>query len=487
MEGRAQGRRLTARRAGVSASLACIAALASLLAVGVQSAGAARGLGTGIVESRFVYGAPALRTQLFDETVAANAEYVRIGVPWDDIAGSQPPDNPLDPADPSYDFRDIDQAVREASARGLQVMFTVARAPAWAVGPNRPPDSVTQPVNWDPDPKAYGEFGQALATRYSGTYPDPLGTGPLPRVRYYAAWTEPNLGVFFGPQWNGNKPVGPTIFRAMLNAYYAGVHAANADNLVIAPGLAPYGDPPGGPRMAPLVFLRELFCLRGRRHPKSKKHCSKSDIPHLDALSHHPINLYGAPPDHADQPDDATSGDLDRVKRILRAAEKAGNVKPRGRHPLWITESYWYSNPPSSFGFPPEVQARYLEQSLYIFWSEGAQVVFNFLVQDADNPEGPPFGTGLYFADGTQKPAYTAFSFPFVVDRKRKAKALAWGKAPATGELEIQRQVGDGWQTIKQMPVSDGAVFTASLRISGAATLRAVIGSQTSLSWDLTG
>jgi hypothetical protein len=476
--------------AGLLPWAACVAAVASLLAVGVPSAAAARGLTTGIYEPQYSYADEAERNRLFDETVEVNASLVRIGVAWDDVAGSQPPADPRDPSDPSYDFANIDRAVREAQERGLRVMFSVARTPPWAVGPNRPPGAETLAVNWDPDPTAYGAFGQALATRYSGTFPDPLGTGPLPRVRSYEAWTEPNLSAFFGPQWDGSKPVSPAIFRGLLNSYYAGVKAVHSDNLVIAPALAPYGDPPGGSRMRPLVFLRELFCLKGRRHPKSKKRCSKSEIPRLDVLSHHPINLFGAPPDHADHPDDATSGDLDRVKRVLRAAEKARNVKPRGRHPLWVTESYWYSNPPTDFGFPPAVQARYIEQSLYLFWRAGAEVVINFLVQDAVNSPGDIpeiFGTGLFFQDGTPKPALEAFRFPFVADRKRKAKVLAWGKAPATGELEIQRQAPDGWQTVKRLSVNDGAVFTASLRIHGAATLRAVVGSDASLPWDLGG
>jgi hypothetical protein len=482
-----------AGRLGLRPWLACVAALASLLAVGVPSADAARGLATGIYEPQYSYADEAERNRLFDETVAVNASVVRIGVAWDDVAGSQPPADPRNPSDPSYDFANIDRAVREAQERGLQVMFSVARTPPWAVGPNRPPGAETPAVNWNPDPAAYGAFGQALATRYSGTFPDPSGSGqPLPRVRHYATWSEPNLAVFFGPQWDGSRPVSPTLFRQLLNSFYAGVKAVHSDNLVIAPALAPYGDPPGGSRMRPLLFLREFFCLKGRRHPTSKKQCSKSEIPRLDVLSHHPINLFGAPPDHADHPDDATSGDLDRVKRVLRAAEKAGNVKPRGRHPLWVTESFWYSNPPTDFGFPPAVQARYIEQSLYLFWRAGAEVVINFLVQDAVNSAGQSpaiFGTGVFFQDGTPKPAYDAFRFPFVADRKGKGKdkVLAWGKTPATGELEIQRQVPDGWQTVKRLSVNDGAVFTASLRIRGAATLRAVVGSDASLPWDLAG
>jgi hypothetical protein len=259
------------------------------------------------------------------------------------------------------------------------------------------------------------------------------------------------------------------------------------DNLVIGPALAPYGDPPGGSRMQPLAFLRQLFCLKGRRHPTSKKHCSNDDIPHFDILSHHPINLVGPPPSHAANPDDASSGDLGRVKRVLRAAEKAGNVKPRGRRPLWVTESFWYSDPPTAGGAPLAVQARYLEQAFYVWWKAGAEVAINFLIRDDANPGGGTFGTGVYFQDGTPKPSLTAFRFPFVVDRQRKGKVLAWGKSPATGELQIQRQEGDGWQTVKTLSVNDGGVFTAKLRIKGAATLRAVVGADESIPWNLEG
>lgn len=468
-------------RGGLRICLACVAAIASLLAAGAPSASATPGFTTGLFAPEYLNRDEVVRDRWFDATVEANATLVRIDTDWGSIA-RQPPANPRDPSDPAYSFFEMDRAVRAAQARGLEVMFTVDLSPEWAEGPNRPPASEAPPGSWRPDPGAYGDFAHALATRYSGTFPDPIGTGQaLPRVSLYEVWSEANQATFLGPQWDEGGPASPTLYRGLLNSLYAGVKAVHADNLVIGPGLAPYGDPPGGSRMRPLVFLRELFCLKGRRRPTSKKQCSKAEIPRLDILSHHPINLIGAPPDHASHPDDATSGDLDRVKRVLRAAEKAGNVKPRGRRPLWVTESFWSSEPPIAGGLPLPVQARYIEQGLYVWWKEGAQVVINFLVTDG------AYGTGLFLQDGTPKPAFDAFRFPFVADRQGKGKVLTWGKAPATGELEIQRQVPDGWQTVKQLSVNDGAVFTASLRIRGAATLRAVVGSDVSLPWDLEG
>jgi hypothetical protein len=482
-------------RGGLRICLAGVAAIAFSLAAGAPGARAAPGLATGLFAPEYLNRDETVRDRWFDATVEANASLVRIDADWGSVVGDQPPANPRDPSDPAYSFFELDRAVRAAQQRGLQVMFTVDLAPAWAEGADRPPTSEARPGTWRPDSAAYGDFAHALATRYSGTFPDPIGSGQaLPRVRHYEVWSEANETTFLAPQWDQGGPASPALYRQLLNSLYAGVKAVHADNLVIGPGLAPYGDPPGGSRMRPLVFLRELFCLKGRRHPTSKKQCSKAEIPRLDIFSHHPINLFGAPPDHAGHPDDATSGDLDRIKRILRAAEKARNVKPRGRHPLWVTESFWYSNPPTeaAFAVPLPVQARYLAQAYYLWWSAGAQAVVNFLVRDVSNDGGDTFGpqtfgTGIFFQDGTPKPAFDAFRFPFVADRQRKNKVLAWGKAPSTGELEIQLQQPDGWQTVKQLSVNDGAVFTASLRIPGAATLRAVVGSDASVPWNLEG
>jgi hypothetical protein len=468
--------------------LALVLTIVCMLAAAAPSAPAAPSLKTGFIAFEYVSSDTALRNQWFDATVQANADIVRIPADWRGNVGNQPPANPRDPSDPAYNFFGLDRIVRDAQARGLEVMFTIAFAPDWAEGPNRPPDAPSG--TWNPDPKAYGDYAHALATRYSGSFPDPAAGGqPLPRVSLYEVWNEPNLDEFLGPQWNGG-PSSPALYGQLLNSLYDGVKSVHPDNRVIGPALAPYGDPPGGSRMRPLKFLRELFCLKGKKEPRPNKGCSNAEIPRLDILSHHPINLVGSPPNHAEHPDDVTSGDLDRVKRVLRAAEKAGNVKPRGRRPLWVTEFFWYSNPPTTgfdFARPPEVQARFIEQSLYLWWREGAEVAVNFLIRDMTSSTGLIFGTGVFFNDGVPKPAFDAFRFPFVVDRKSKRKVLVWGKAPATGELEVQREEAGGWNTVKRLSVDDGAVFTTRLRIRGGATLRGVVGSDASLPWGFGG
>ena len=111
----------------------------------------------------------------------------------------------------------------------------------------------------------------------------------------------------------------------MLNASSEGFTRRRKARLVTA-GLAPYGDEPGGSRTRPLGFWREVFCLKTRKL-KRKKRCG--DKARFDVFAHHPINTSGPPKQGAVHPDDASSGDLPAVRRVLRAAERQRTVEGR--------------------------------------------------------------------------------------------------------------------------------------------------------------
>ena len=84
-------------------------------------------------------------------------------------------------------------------------------------------------------------------------------------------------------------------------------------------------------------------------------------------------------------------------------------------------------------------QARYVAQSLYLHWKAGAQLS-TYYGLDIDP-------LGCFFSDGTQKPAFDAFRFPFVADPQRKGKVLIRGNYSAAGQLEIQRaRAPNGWR-----------------------------------------
>ena len=452
-----------------------------LIALLVPAAGAsAHGLTTGLWDDLYTSPSASTRGKWLDQTVNANAGIVHVYVYWAAIARHRP-SNPRSPSDPEYQWQVIDPTVQDAASRGLRVLLTVQAAPPWAEGKNPPPGAAAAGT-WKPNANAFGAFGEALARRYSGRYRDASGT-LLPRVQSFEAWNEPNQDISLAPQWTkGNHPEGPKLYRRLVNAFYAGVKAGNPSATVVAGATSPYGDPPGGHRTRPYTFLRQFLCLN--THLKATK-CANP--PHFDAISHHPIvsPVFKAGPSHVP----ATSKDIEvsnfgEARRLLRAAERAKTIRPGGHHEIWATEFWWFTNPPDPSGVSPAAQAKYIEQLMYMVWKQGASVAINYGLYDpAYTTPLAALTTGLFFHNGTKKPSFQSFRFPFVTHRSSKARVGVWGKAPASGKLRIQQRGRHGWRTVKSRRVHRGQVFTSSLHLRGGARLRGSVGGVTSLTW----
>jgi hypothetical protein len=488
---------LTVRRMGwVVAPAVCVLLVA--LAV-PASGGAKRGLVTGLTGvDQYQTSDKAERTLWFNRTVDAGAGIIRLGITWPTVApGSARPPDPTNPGSTAYDFSSIDGAVRDAQARGLKVMLTVNTAPTWAEGPGRPASAA--PGSWKPNPTDVADFIQTVAARYSGNF-DPDGAGPQPVLPFADAlqvWNEPNQDTWLAPQFQGKAIIGPDYYRVMLNASFKAIKSVNPQMLVVTGGTSPYGDPPGGPyppggaRVRPVQWWEEFLCVRLKKGKKKKgkkpKHVRTgcAGQPLFDVLAHQPIdNTGGGPMAHGPHGFDASTPDLRRVVDVLRAGERLGTVSG-GKHPVWVTEFWWDSKPPNPVGAPLGKQARWLEQSLYLFWKGGADTAINFAIRDStefpDARNG--FQSGLFFLDGRPKPALTAFRFPFVTERINKRSLGAWGKSPAAGKLVIQRKQGGRWKSVKKLRVGKGSVFTAKLKLSGKQRLRATVAGERSLVW----
>jgi hypothetical protein len=345
---------------------------------------------------------------------------------------------------------------------------------------------------------------QALAGRYSGNY-DPPGPAPtVPLVQAIQVWNEPNQDRWLAPQFQGSQIIGGDQYRELLNPSYNAIKAVSPRTLVVTGGTSPYGDPPGGPyppggpRVRPVQWWEDFLCVRavtvkkkGKKGKKAKKvvryvrGAGCTGRPVFDVFAHQAIDNTGKGPLQSGPTKwDVSTPDLGRLVPLLRAAERLGTVAG-GSHPVWVTEFWWDSNPPNPSGSSLLTQAKWIEQSLYLFWKGGADTAINFAVRDAtvfpSTRNG--FQSGLYFNDGSSKPALTAFRFPFVTERLPTTKVRAWGKAPETGQLRIQRRRGASFRTIKKLQVGKGQVFVTKLRLKGKAQLRATVGNSTSLVW----
>ena len=460
-------------RASRIRAVAAAAVAAALIALaGASPAGAAKS---------FSLGFDSVPQNRIGQTKEAGAEIIRIDVNWDDTAPSRPV-NPADPADPTYNWGAVDNAVRAATAEGgLRIMLTVARAPVWAQGADRPGNADVGV--WKPDPAALGQFAEALAKRYSGSYQPITELSPLPRVDAFEAWNEPNLGDWLSPQYKGKKPVAIERYRKMLNAFYEGVHRAQPDAQVIGGSTGPFGDtPPNAFRTRPLLFTRELFCLSKKLRKTKCKNPVKFDI-----WSHHPINIHGGPRRPSLNRDDLSSAvDTRRLEKALDAAEKRKTLGTKGNHPMWATEIWWETNPPDNrYGISLVEQARYYQESFYLLHKAGfdTTVVFQFI----DSPVGPQgweyHQSGVLFEDGSPKPSFTAARFPFVTDRLSKKKIRVWSVPPVSGRLEIQESSGKNkdFRKIDSIPAQAGRIAQTKVKVKGRADMRGVVGAETSL------
>jgi hypothetical protein len=441
---RAPGR---ARRAALLLGIAALAAPAG--------AAAARQLDTGLVDLHaFADGRPLA----YERAKGAGARYVRILVDWRHVENGMPlpvVNDPTDPDDLMYTWREVDREVRLATRRGLTPMLQVYGAPKWAERcASEDPDHPC-----DPAPARIRQFAIAVGRRYSGS-------GALPRVRYWQFWNEPNLKYFLNPQYRDGKLVAPRLYRAMLNAFSAGVRSVRPGNLVISAGLAPLARP--GATIGPLRFMRSMLCMKGRARPRPS--CGARTL--ADIWATNPYTT-GGPTHSAPGPDDVSIGDLPEMRRLLRAADRAGHVRSRlSPVPFWVTEFAWDSKPPDPGGLPLWLHARWAAEALYRMWRSGVTTVFWFQLRDeraSSQPFGGVFESGLYRNGGRlsadrPKPALRAFRFPFVA-LKARGGARVWGRRPGSraGPVRIEALRAGRWRRTAVLRADRHGIFSARL------------------------
>jgi hypothetical protein len=419
------------------------------------------------------------------KTKSTGAKLAQIEVDWTGIEPNAPAPgaNLTSPAAPQFQFSSLDQRVEELTRAGLQPVLLITGAPRWAEGKGGTRAAYAEGA-WMPNAQAFGQLAQAIARRYSGSFPDPLKPGhKLPRVRYMQAWGEANTSFHLAPQWTrvGGVAVntGATLYRQMLNAFYAGAKAGDPKAVVIFSGLEGYGDAPftGLNRVHPVTFTQNVLCLNATL---KRMNCA-GGAAHFDVFAADPYDSF-SPLTHAVSPFDASAPDLGRLMKVVRAAVAAGTLLPHKTKPLWVTEFGYDSNPPNRAAVSTATQAKWLEEGFYTFWREGASVAMWYLIRDQTPPYNVNYFSGVYFRNGRPKPSYTAYRFPFVVMASGKS-AQAWGIAPAGGIVQVQFATAGGWRTVRSFHVGTGAVFDFTSAALGHGRYRAKLGSQTSLVW----
>jgi hypothetical protein len=378
-----------------------------------------------------LHGSDASVRQAINQIASLGAGYVRLTASWSAIApapdAQRMPGAPFDPSSsqtyPYLGFHDLDRAVADATRAGLKVMIDIAFwAPRWAVGRDAP----NHQYNYAPDPTRYGEFAHAVATRYSGRFPS---RSPLPAVRLYTVWNEPNNAAFLQPQWRrsadgGWIPESPHIYRRLYQAAYPQIKGAGATNQVLIGATSAFGSTvPGRGSVEPIEFVRDLACVDELLLPLQVPECQGYQPLRADGFSHHPYSLHTTPAAHSPDPGAVPLADLPRLESLLGLLSLTGRF--RTDFPVYVTEYGYFTDPPDPFApFTPEDQARFIGWSTYMAWSDPNMRMFaQFLLRDSQTGPGRPgtpshwslYQTGLYYHDGQPKPAAEAFRLPFWV------------------------------------------------------------------------
>ena len=364
----------TARRTvtGIAVATAAAAALA------IPSTGVA---GVAALQDDVLATAPLAQIPTrIDMVKQTKAKVARIDILWSLVAPN-PPANPADPNDPAYDWTRLDAIFSGLAASGITPIVSTYDTPNWAVAGVNAPHPRTQYNPNAPQPAAFGAFMKAVATRYSGTFIPAGAVAPLPRVRHYEIWNEPNLKGFF--QINGRSSL--PKYKALVKVAYSNIKAGNPRSVVIA-GV-------GGPSSSSKKGnVGAKLWLNGLVNDKKVK---------FDAYSQHIYPSRG-PLFRSRSYDKAfpTWGSLEQIYETLDRKKKGMK--------LYVTEAGYTTaaTPFRTVKVSPSQQRLFLKQLFALPSVKSAQVaaVVWFNLQDNVNWPG-----GLLTEAGVKKPAYAAF------------------------------------------------------------------------------
>lgn len=367
--------------------------LAAGLAAAVPASGAL-GAVAALQDDQLVSAPPETLDARLDVLAQTRTRVARVDVLWSEVAPTRPA-NPTDPADPSYVWYRVDAVVKGLRARNIRPIVSVYSTPSWSSGGRVAPDTQYNPNA--PRPGDFGKFMAAIAQRYSGRYVDALyGDAPLPQVRHWEIWNEPNLRSFFR---KGTAST-PGAYLQLLRESYAPIHRANPRAVVIA-GVAGPRSTGGDGSVGARQWLRAIAGA-----PLSVK---------FDAYSQHvypskpPVSRTRAFPSWNSLPEIFATLDA-RREREIRAARGAARTRlqraPRLR--VFITEA-GYTTARTRFRTVRVTDAQqrdYLRQIYRLpqVRSPRVPVIVWFNLQDNVNWPG-----GLTRADASRKPSFAAF------------------------------------------------------------------------------
>lgn len=465
-------------------------------------------------DPHLVYGTPQVVDHTLDVMKQLGVDRIRVSVFWSLVAPdpqsrTRPTFNAADPSDyPPGSWDRYDTLVRAAAARGIGVDLDVTSpVPLWAAGATENPKRFT---TYEPAAGEFRQFVQAVGTRYSGSYTPSGQSGPLPRVTHWEIWNEPNQVAWLSPQYINGVAFSPRLYRELLDGAWSGLaDSGHGTDTILIGVTAPNGSPKraAGSPMAPLRFIRNLYCVNRRLHPLHGHRASNVGCPttaagrrrfasahpglfHATGYAHHPYSFIHKPNYRPPQHDDVVLGDLPRLTRTLNHILR--RYRARRHLALYLTEYGYQTKPPDPTQFiTPRQQAKFSNEAEYLTArNKHVRALTHFLLyDDAPNTSLPKgsryywstFQTGLAFHNGRKKPAFDAYATPIWIGRHRhRHRFRVWGMLRAappgpvqTAHIQYRRARHGRFRTIRKVRVrSPKGYFSTAVRIRGHGQIR---------------
>lgn len=287
----------------------------------------------------------------------------------------------------------------------------------------------------------------------------------LPAIRDVIIGNEPNLNLFWMPQFNRDGTTASAgAYLKLLAATYDALKAVSPDINVIGGSVSPRGqDRPRSVRHthSPTRFIAEL----GRAYRASKR-----TKPIMDAFAFHPYLIPSRLPPTFTNPRTTTIALSDYTKLVHALTHafawtaQQGSTLPivydefgyQSRIPAEKTSAYEHLDLPAAQDAIDEAtQAVYYQQALAIAQCQPA-VTGMLLFHVSDEVDGRRWQSGVYYADDTPKT-----SFETVRDAALKARAGTLARCP--GAARLARPLRSLTFTEARTFPSTNAVWTADL------------------------
>ncbi|MFZ1993564.1 MAG: hypothetical protein WAU75_05595 [Solirubrobacteraceae bacterium] len=383
---------------------------------------------------------------------------VRVFLTWNEIAPD--PTATREPAGfdasnpaayPSANWVQYDTIIKAVESHhvGLDVVLGPP-PPRWAAGKGAPKPALH--TYWKPNAHDFQDFVHAVGTRYSGHYTPAGASKPLPRVAFWSIWNEPNIGVSLAPQAVDDNTVEESalLYRQLADAAWNGLQASgHGKDLTLVGETAPAGSHAAGApgnfnAMAPLRFLRALYCVDADYRPLTGSAATARGCPATaPASAHfaadHPVlfkasafsdHMYpqGLPP-NVSTPNEPDYAELASVPELITALDRLQSTYGSRKHfEIYDTEFGYQTAPPDTQGgtVSPAVAAGYLNWSEYLHWRNPRIASYDqyLLLDPAPLANGRPytaFATGLLTSQGAPKPTLAAFTMPLYLPVTRTA------------------------------------------------------------------